>query len=122
VRPPPGLGWLDIHPTHYETLDLAEDATAEQVAASPGPGSADDAARRLARAVLADPLRRAVYDAWLARERAGLAAAGRGGPGGRPGGRPRWSIGAATSAALLVLLVLLCAAAWWRLAGAPPPG
>ncbi|MFM2065712.1 MAG: hypothetical protein RLZZ584_621 [Pseudomonadota bacterium] len=105
-RPPPGLGWLDIHPTHYETLGLAEDATAGQVDATPPTGPADTPARQLARAVLADPLRRPVYDAWLARERAGLAAAaGRG-----PDGRPRWLRPLLLAALVLVLAV--SAAVW----------
>ena len=85
-------GVLSIEPTHYQRLDLPEDCTATEVQIAwlriaptlPPPLTlgqrrdlpaergevhrAED--RRLAHAVLTDPARRAVYDAWLARERA----------------------------------------------------
>lgn len=84
-------GVLSIEPTHYERLGVPEDCTATELGITwlrieptlPRPLSvaerrdlpadrveqrrAED--RRLAHAVLADPARRAVYDAWLARER-----------------------------------------------------
>jgi len=106
-RPPPGLGWLDIHPTHYQTLSLTEDATPEQLAALPMPGPADDAHRRLAHAVLSDQLRRAVYDAWLARERAGLAATA----GRNMLGLPRCPRPLPLAATVLILVIALAAAA-----------
>jgi curved DNA-binding protein CbpA len=85
-------GVLPIEPTHYQRLGLPEDCTATELQIAwlriaptlPPPLTprerrdlpadrtevrrAED--RRLARAVLGDPARRAVYDAWLARERA----------------------------------------------------
>jgi hypothetical protein len=85
-------GVLPIEPTHYQRLGLPEDCTETEVRIAwmrieptlPPPLTplerrdlpadrtdtrrAED--RRLARAVLGDPARRAVYDAWLARERA----------------------------------------------------
>jgi hypothetical protein len=85
-------GVLPIEPTHYQRLGLPEDCTATvlQIAwmriepTLPPPLTplqrrdlpedrseahrAED--RRLAWAVLVDPARRAVYDAWLARARA----------------------------------------------------
>jgi hypothetical protein len=85
-------GGLPIEPTHYQRLGLSEDCTATELEIAwmrieptlPPPltlaqrrdlpadrgvlGRAED--RRLACAVLGDPARRAVYDAWLARERA----------------------------------------------------
>ena len=84
-------GVLPIEPTHYQRLGLAEDCTATELQIAwlrieptlPPPLSvverrdlpadrsdqhrAED--RRLARAVLGDAARRAVYDAWLVRER-----------------------------------------------------
>ena len=89
---PVPTGVLPIEPTHYQRLGLSEDCTATELGIAwlrieptlPRPLSvverrdlsadrveerrAED--RRLAHAVLADPARRAVYDAWLARERA----------------------------------------------------
>ena len=88
---PVATGVLPIEPTHYQRLGLPEDCTATELDIAwmrieptlPRPLSvaerrdlsadrveerrAED--RRLAHAVLADPARRAVYDAWLARER-----------------------------------------------------
>ena len=85
-------GVLPIEPTHYQRLGLPEDCTATELQIAwmrieptlPPPLTplqrrdlpeerseahrAED--RRLACAVLVDPARRAVYDAWLARERA----------------------------------------------------
>lgn len=91
---------LPFEPTHYQRLGLAEDCTEAEIEIAwhrvsadllpPLPpaerlkpqaasaGAADEARsaqrraddRRLAHAVLSDPARRAVYDAWLARERA----------------------------------------------------
>jgi curved DNA-binding protein CbpA len=83
---------LPTEPTHYQCLGLSEDCTATEleiawlrtVPALPPPltplerrdlpADRGDARRaeslRLAYAVLADPARRVVYDAWLARERA----------------------------------------------------
>ncbi|MDQ5897497.1 MAG: hypothetical protein QG612_1583 [Pseudomonadota bacterium] len=88
---------LPIEPTHYQCLGLPEDCTLAEVeiawhqirpgllpARAPGarpalplPGQEDAHAEqtrsdacRLAHAVLTDPDRRAVYDAWLAHERA----------------------------------------------------
>lgn len=90
--PPVPTGVLPIEPTHYQRLGLPEDCTATELGIAwmrieptlPRPLSvaerrdlsadrveerrAED--RRLAHAVLGDPARRAVYDAWLARERA----------------------------------------------------
>ncbi|MEY4750706.1 MAG: hypothetical protein RIQ60_2920 [Pseudomonadota bacterium] len=73
MRPPAGAGWVPLEPTHYLRLGLAEDASAAVVARIPPPGAQTSAELRLAHAVLSDPLRRGVYDAWLARERAALA-------------------------------------------------
>lgn len=91
---------LPFESTHYQRLGLAEDCTEAEIEIAwhrvsadllpPLPpaerlkpqaasaGAADEARsaqrraddRRLAHAVLSDPARRAVYDAWLARERA----------------------------------------------------
>jgi len=85
-------GVLPIEPTHYQRLGLPEDCTLTELQIAwmrieptlPPPLTplqrrdlpegrteerrAED--RRLARVVLGDPARRAVYDAWLARERA----------------------------------------------------
>ena len=92
AAPAAPTGVLPIEPTHYQRLDLPEDCTDAELAIAwmrieptlPPPltplqrrdlpaerGEAHRAEdRRLAHAVLADPARRAVYDAWLARERA----------------------------------------------------
>ncbi|MBP8271865.1 MAG: hypothetical protein KAX42_08325 [Sphaerotilus sp.] len=83
---------LPIEPTHYQCLGLSEDCTVTEMqiawgrieptlpppltplerrdlpADRTGTRRAED--HRLACAVLGDPARRAVYDAWLARERA----------------------------------------------------
>lgn len=97
---PVPAGVLPIEPTHYQRLGLPEDCTEAEIEIAwhrvaagllpprpPGErlkppaasaGTAEEARteqmrsddRRLARAVLGDPVRRAVYDAWLARERA----------------------------------------------------
>jgi hypothetical protein len=74
---------VPLDPTHYAVLGLDEHADAVTIAqvvehlALPPAASAAVAAppdpRRLAAAVLGDPLRRAVYDAWLVRERRWLA-------------------------------------------------
>jgi DnaJ-class molecular chaperone len=84
--------WLQPHPTHYERLGLPENASAAHVEAAwqllgrglpprdplaPSlvtPGAVETPALRaaalyLAHAVLSDPRRRAVYDAWLAAQR-----------------------------------------------------
>ena len=83
---------LPTEPTHYQRLGLPEDCTATELQIAwmrieptlpppltllerrDLPADRTDARRaedrRLARAVLGDPARRAVYDAWLARERA----------------------------------------------------
>ena len=89
-------GVLPIEPTHYQRLGLPEDCTAVELqiawlrteptlppaltplqrrdlSASPATDRSDAHRaedRRLAHAVLVDPARRAVYDAWLLRERA----------------------------------------------------
>ena len=84
-------GVLPIEPTHYQRLGLTEDCTPTELQIAwlrieptlppplsvaerrdlptdrSDPHRAED--RRLARAVLGDPARRAVYDAWLVRER-----------------------------------------------------
>ena len=84
-------GVLPIEPTHYQRLGMPEDCTLTELQIAwmrieptlPPPLTplqrrdlpedrseahrAED--RRLAFAVLSDPARRAVYDAWLARER-----------------------------------------------------
>jgi hypothetical protein len=86
-------GPVPLHPTHYERLGLPESASAEQVQAAwqaleptlppfdpmaPSlitPGTVETpalraAALRLAHQVLGHPGRRAVYDRWLAQQRA----------------------------------------------------
>lgn len=94
AEPPVATGALPFEPTHYQRLRLSETCSAQDIdvawhrvapslpppltarqrreAAITGERTdrmrADD--RRLAYAVLSDPARRAVYDAWLARERA----------------------------------------------------
>lgn len=64
---------LPLDPTHYALLGLEEQADAAAVDAAVQrlalSGESTEAAQRLAAAVLSDPLRRPVYDAWLARER-----------------------------------------------------
>ena len=72
-RPSPGAGWVPLHPTHYERLGLTEDTAPGHIAAMLAPGPQSGAELRLAHAVLCDPLRRTVYDNWLARERAAAA-------------------------------------------------
>jgi curved DNA-binding protein CbpA len=66
---------LPLHPTHYDRLGLAEDASLDAVRQAVAALAAQaPVERQLAAAVLSDPLRRAVYDRYLARERAVLAA------------------------------------------------
>lgn len=109
---------LPLEPTHYALLGLGEQADAAAIAAAlrqlqqhsaaqvatPSP-SADD--RRLAAEVLGDPLRKAVYDAWLARERQWLARIAPRDAAGRL--RRRWH----RLAPLLPVALLLAAAVWW---------
>ncbi len=81
---------VPLDPTHYAVLGLDEQADAVTIAQAVGHVTAPVAVassvsvsasasaspsdpRRLAAAVLGDPLRRAVYDAWLERERRWLA-------------------------------------------------
>lgn len=75
---------VPLEPTHYALLGLDEQAgpdaidhaiaalRAAEPVASPRPAVTSGESRQLAAAVLGDPLRKAVYDAWLARERAWL--------------------------------------------------
>jgi hypothetical protein len=65
------LGMLPLHPTHYERLGVAEHTDQVQLDQLPRPALAE---QQLAWAVLSDPLRREVYDRYLARERGRLAA------------------------------------------------
>lgn len=72
----PPVTVLPLSPTHYDVLDLAESASAEavrQAVTTLGSRAHSTPERRLASAVLSDPLRRAVYDAYLQRERTALA-------------------------------------------------
>lgn len=69
---------LPLHPTHYERLSLAENASAERIQAVLAglpeipvtDRRPDNRALQMAREVLSDPLRRSAYDRYLARERA----------------------------------------------------
>lgn len=72
----PPVTVLPLHPTHYDVLGLPEQVSNEvvqQTVATLGSRAHSTPERRLASAVLSDPLRRTVYDAYLARERAALA-------------------------------------------------
>jgi hypothetical protein len=72
---------LPLHPTHYECLGVPEQASAAALAQVDWQNpplnaiTATEANRWLAYAVLSDPFRREVYDQYLERERAKLAAA-----------------------------------------------
>jgi hypothetical protein len=116
-RSVPERGWLPIHPTHYERLGVAEGtdsteigdtisralAKATPLALAQSPDAQvpqTDRDLQLACEVLSDPLRREVYDRYLARER-GQAA---GGP--RRRSRVVWLV-IVGAIALLWLLVLL---------------
>jgi hypothetical protein len=102
---------LPLDPTHYALLGLAEDADATAIAAAlrqrPLDPPALAADRRLAAEVLTDPLRRAVYDAWLARERQWLARAAPQNVAGRL--KRRWQ----RLAPLIPLLLLVVAVIAW---------
>lgn len=125
-RSVPERGWLPIHPTHYERLGVTEGADATEIG--------DTIARALAKAtplalaeapdaqvpqaehdlqlaceVLADPLRREVYDRYLARERGQAPEGGR-----RRVGRLVWLTVIAAVAALWLLVLL------FRPTAAPP--
>ncbi len=124
-------GLVPLHPTHYERLRVAENASPAAIDAAwqaclarwptlhtpparPEPSLAlpgvqdapalEQAALRLAFAVLRDPGRRAVYDTWLARERdaAALASA-----------RQRWWRRPRVAVMTLVLACLAGVLAWW---------
>lgn len=117
-RSVPERGWLPINPTHYERLGVNEAADATEIG--------DTIARALAKAtplalaeapdaqvpqtdrdwqlaceVLADPLRREVYDRYLARER-GQATSDE----PRRPGRLVWLVIAGAAATLLLLFAL----------------
>lgn len=105
---------LPLEPTHYALLGLGEQADAATIAAAvrrlqavaqPPSPSAND--RRLAAEVLSDPLRKAVYDAWLARERQWLARIAPQDASGRL--RRRWQ----RLAPLLPVALLAAVALWW---------
>jgi len=106
---------VPLDPTHYAALGLDEDADLQvirEAAQRPLPPDvsgdpARAAAHRLAVAVLGDPLRKPVYDAWLARERRWLE---RVAPKRTTGQLRRWLRQALP---LLPLLALLAAAVWW---------
>ena len=89
-RSVPELGWLPIHPTHYERLGVSEAADTTEIsdtiaralakatplALAEAPDAQvpqNDTNWQLACEVLADPLRREVYDRYLARERGQVA-------------------------------------------------
>jgi hypothetical protein len=114
----PERGWLPIHPTHYERLGVTEAADATEIgdtiaralakatplALAEAPDAQvpqNDRDWQLACEVLADPMRREVYDRYLARER-GQAAQG---PRPRPG-RLVWLVLVGTAAALWLLVSL----------------
>jgi DnaJ-class molecular chaperone len=88
-RSVPERGWLPIHPTHYERLGVTEAADTTEIgdtisralakatplALAEAPDAQvpqNDRDWQLACEVLADPLRREVYDRYLARERGQL--------------------------------------------------
>lgn len=101
---------VPLDPTHYALLGLAEDASESAIEAAalrPLADPAQAAARQLALAVLRDPLRRPVYDAWLARERRWLERVAPRRATGRLWRRLRQAL------PLLPLLALLAAALWW---------
>jgi len=111
---------VPLDPTHYAVLGLDEHADAVTIAqavdhlALPPAASAAVAAqpdpRRLASAVLSDPLRRAVYDAWLERERRWLARVAPSRPANRLRRRLRLAL---RWLPLLIPLGLLAAALAW---------
>lgn len=106
---------LPLEPTHYALLGLGEQADTVTIAAAlqrlqsaaHAASSASAGDRRLAAEVLSDPLRKAVYDAWLARERQWLARIAPQNTAGRL--RRRWQ----RLAPLLPVALLLAAAVWW---------
>jgi len=104
---------LPLEPTHYALLGLGEEADATAIAAAlqrlPSMAASSPQAndRQLAAEVLGDPLRKAVYDAWLARERQWLARVAPQDAAGRL--RRRWQ----RLAPLLPVALLLAAAVWW---------
>lgn len=117
-RSVPELGWLPIHPTHYERLGVSEAADTTEIsdtiaralakatplALAEAPDAQvpqNDTDWQLACEVLADPLRREVYDRYLARERGQVATEQR-----RPG-RLVWLMVGGAAAALLLLGLLL---------------
>lgn len=99
---------LPLHPTHYELLGLPENASPAAVAqAAAALDLGASAERRLAAAVLSDPLRRGVYDRYLARERAVLAARQ------RPWLRRLWPTTLAARLLLVGTATGLLWAGWW---------
>jgi hypothetical protein len=106
---------LPLEPTHYALLGLGEQADSAAIAAAlqrlqsaaltPPRLSSDE--RRLAAEVLGDPLRKAVYDAWLARERQWLARVAPQDTAGRLRRRGQ------RLAPLLPVALLLAVVVWW---------
>lgn len=118
---------VPLDPTHYAVLGLDEQADAVTIAQAVGHVTAPVAVassvsvsasasatppdpRQLAAAVLGDPLRRAVYDAWLERERRWLARVAPSRPVDRLRRRLRLAL---RWLPLLIPLALLVAALAW---------